>query len=82
MWVVTPQSVLIAIGTQIEHTSCKPLSYPVHARENFITSLILKLVIQSFYVMITYLVSEHANIRGGVSNIFEIKIVNIDFSLR
>ena len=41
--------------------SCKPLSFPVHVIERFISSLMLLLVIQGFFVMTIYHLSEHSN---------------------
>ena len=43
-------------------SSWEPLIYPVPVTERFISSLMLELVIQGFFVMTTYHVSEQSDI--------------------
>ena len=61
MWVATPQSTFYCNRYSDWAWYLSPPSCSVHAKEKFLSSPMLELVIQGFFVMITYLASERSN---------------------
>ena len=59
--VATPQSTFDSNRYSDWAVLLWPLSYPVYIPERFISSLILELVVQCFFVITTYHVSDHSN---------------------